>query len=189
MSKKIVVEPYNSNWISQFQDLKNMIWPAVIDVAKSIEHVGSTSVPGLAAKPVIDIDIVIADMSKLNGAIKALANLGYQHRGNLGIEDREAFRLIEPIHKHNLYVCPEGSIALRNHLCLRDSLRRDPSLRDEYAALKWRLSEEFPNSIDNYVDGKTDFILRVLEKSGFRPSEIEAIRLGNALTFPKGNVE
>lgn len=179
MSKQVVVEPYNSNWIVQFQELKSLIWPVVQDVAISIEHVGSTSVPGLAAKPVIDIDIVIADMSQLNSVIKGLASLGYEHRGNLGIEDREAFRAQKPLQKHNLYVCPQGSMALRNHLSLRDSLRANPVLRDEYAAIKTRLATEFPDSIDNYVEGKTDFILKVLAENGLSSERLEEIRLAN----------
>jgi len=179
MSKQVVVEPYNSNWIVQFQELKSLIWPTVQDVAISIEHVGSTSVPGLAAKPVIDIDIVIGDMSQLDHVIKALASIGYEHRGNLGIVEREAFRTQQPLHKHNLYVCPQSSMALRNHLSLRDSLRASTSLRDEYAAIKYRLATDFPDSIDNYVEGKTEFILRVLAENGLSADRLEEIRIAN----------
>lgn len=177
--KKVVVESYNPIWTSQFQEIKNLIWPLVKDSALSIEHVGSTSVPGLAAKPVIDIDIVIPDMSQLDKVIEGLASIGYEHRGNLGIEDREAFRAREPIHKHNLYVCPEDSLALRNHLSLRDSLRANAALRDEYAKIKYRLAGEFPDSIDHYIEGKTAFILKILEDNGLNADKLEAIRLAN----------
>jgi GrpB-like predicted nucleotidyltransferase (UPF0157 family) len=179
MSKPVVVEVYNPQWPLQFQELHSLLWPAVKDVALSIEHVGSTSVPGLAAKPVLDIDIVISDMSKLERVIMGLAGLGYEHRGNLGIEDREAFRHPQPRYKHNLYVCPQTSIALINHLSLRDTLRADAGLRDEYAKLKFELAQKFPNSIDDYLEGKTAFILRILEKNGLTPERLEEIRLAN----------
>jgi GrpB-like predicted nucleotidyltransferase (UPF0157 family) len=177
--KQVTVEPYNANWIAQFQELKSLIWPTVQDFAISIEHVGSTSVPGLAAKPIIDIDIIIADMSLLEPIIKGLVSIGYEHRGNLGIEEREAFRTQKPLHKHNLYVCLQGSVALRNHLSLRDSLRANPSLRDEYAAVKTRLAAEYLDSIDNYVEGKTEFILKVLAGNGLNADRLEEIRVAN----------
>jgi len=179
MSQTVVVEPYNPEWASQFLEIKNLLWPAVSEIAVSIEHVGSTSVVGLAAKPVVDIDIIIPDVSVLSRAILQLSKLGYEHRGNLGIVGREAFRASQPLHKHNLYVCPEDSISLRNHLCLRDALRANPALRDEYAAIKYRLAAKFKNSIDDYIEGKTEFILKVLRDHGYGPDSLEAIRIAN----------
>lgn len=179
MSKRVVVEPYNPNWADQFLELKNSIWPSVKDVAISIEHVGSTSVLGLAAKPIIDIDIVIPDMTSLDQAILKLGELGYEHRGNLGIKDREAFKPSKANYRHNLYVCPKDSIALQNHLCLRDSLRANSNLRDEYASIKCRLAREYPDSIDDYIEGKTEFILGILRTYGYGPDSLEEIRIAN----------
>lgn len=179
MTKQVIVEDYNPQWPKQFEDLKALLWPAVQSFALSIEHVGSTSVPGLAAKPVIDLDIIIPDMSYLNQAIKALATLGYEHRGNLGIVERESFKSVNPLFKHNLYVCSKDSISLRNHLCLRDTLRSHPKLRDDYAELKKKLAAQFPDSIDDYIEGKTDFILEILKSHGYGPDNLEAIRIAN----------
>jgi GrpB-like predicted nucleotidyltransferase (UPF0157 family)/GNAT superfamily N-acetyltransferase len=179
MANEVIVEPYNPNWPLQFEEIKRTLWSVVGGFATSVEHVGSTSVPGLAAKPILDIDIVIKDMALLDRAIPALSHLGYEHRGNLGIEGREAFRAKNPLHEHNLYVCLEGGLALRNHLCLRDSLRTDAALRDEYATIKFRLAREFPDSIDHYIEGKTEFILRVLRTHGHDPESLEQIRLVN----------
>ncbi|HVJ66005.1 MAG TPA: GrpB family protein [Bdellovibrionota bacterium] len=179
MSKSVVVENYDAAWAKHFVELKALLWPAVQDFAISIEHVGSTSVPGLAAKPVIDIDIVIPDMSSLNLAIQKLSALGYEHRGDLGIKDREAFRTRSPLHAHHLYVCPQNSIALKNHLCLREALKGDTKLRDEYASLKFDLATRFPTSIDDYIEGKTAFILKILQSHGYGPDSLEAIRIAN----------
>lgn len=180
MSKSVIVSPYNPEWPKQFIELRNTIWPKVKVFAESIEHVGSTSVEGLAAKAVIDIDIIIPDMSFLDRAVNALSEIGYVHRGNLGVFEREAFRKENSTVKHNLYVCPRESFALRNHLCLRDSLRRDKNLRDGYASLKLDLARKFANSIDEYCEGKTEFIVEILKANGFGPDRLEEIRAANA---------
>lgn len=179
MQKQVSVVSYNPEWAEQFTTLKNFIWPVISDFAISIEHVGSTAVVGLAAKPVIDIDIIIPDMNFMNRAIQKFETLGYEHRGNLGIEGRHAFRAQQPQVKHNLYVCPQDSIALKNHLCLRDTLRSNSTLRDEYSAIKQKLALEFPDFIDQYVEGKTDFILKILAENGLSSDRLEEIRIAN----------
>ena len=87
----IVVVPYDPAWPSAFEQLRRVIWPAVADVATSIEHVGSTSVPGLAAKPVIDCDIVVGE-ADVTAASSVLVSLGFTPEGELGIPQRWAFK-------------------------------------------------------------------------------------------------
>ena len=89
MTKNVVVENYNPIWAEHFNQLKDAIWPSINDTSAAIEHVGSTSVVGLAAKPIIDIDIVVDSLDVLPIIIERLRPLGYEHRGNLGIEGRE----------------------------------------------------------------------------------------------------
>jgi len=103
--------------------VRDWIWPSVSDVAIAIEHVGSTAVPGMAAKPVIDMDVVIASRTNLPSIVSRLGSLGYQHRGDLGIADREAFLAPRNQPAHHLYLCVENSLALKNHLAVRDYLR------------------------------------------------------------------
>jgi GrpB-like predicted nucleotidyltransferase (UPF0157 family) len=143
--------------------------------ALSIEHVGSTSVPGLAAKPVLDIDIVISNIDKLPPIIEKLKTLGYIHRGNLGLEGREAFQAPENLVSHHLYVCLEDSVAYKNHMILRDFLRINSAARDQYAQLKRDLADKYADSIDSYVDGKTDFILKILQQEGMQEKEISSV--------------
>jgi GrpB-like predicted nucleotidyltransferase (UPF0157 family) len=88
----VEVFEYDPDWPQIFRRLKEEIWPSVRDVATSIEHVGSTSIPGMAAKPVIDVDIVIASRQELSSIVVRLEKLGYKHCGNLGIEDRKRSR-------------------------------------------------------------------------------------------------
>ena len=177
---KVLVLDYDPLWPRKFNELHNMLWPAVRDLATSIEHVGSTSVPGLAAKPVIDLDIIIPSRELLPQITVRLDALGYIHRGNLGIEDREAYSIPEPKRTQRLYVCPASSLALRNHLTLRDHLRANPQDRDAYAEIKKLLAREFPNDIDSYIAGKTDFILSILSGKGFAADQLSDIRRANA---------
>lgn len=187
MSNQVVVQPYNPEWANQFLELKKILWPEIMDFAVSIEHVGSTSIVGLAAKPIIDIDIIIPDMTLLEKTIDRLGRIGYEYRGNLGILDREAFKSKNPLFTHNLYVCPQASVALKNHIYLRDALRAYPNLRAEYSSLKQELALKYPDSIDDYIEGKTDFILKVLEMNGLSPDRLEDIRKANLA--PKTNTK
>ena len=128
----------------------------------AVEHIGSTAVPGLAAKPIVDVDVVIRPDTALSDVTERLATLGYVHLGDLGIAGREAFRAAPDLPKHHLFVCAAGSAALQAHLTLRDALRADPALADAYGALKHELAERFRDDRDSYAEGKTPFITSVL---------------------------
>ncbi len=179
--RTIIVVDYDPAWSAQFEGLRSNIVSAVGDIAVGVEHVGSTSVPGLAAKPVIDIDLVVATAAHVPAAICRLSALGYEHRGNLGIEGREAFFSPSKPPQHSLYVCLQGGTALRNHLMLRDYLRTHAGVAAEYGFLKKRLAAQFPTDIDSYVDGKTDFILDVLRRTGFTDNQLSSIGAINRL--------
>jgi len=181
----IEVVPYDPLWPSRFDRTRGDLVTALAAVPiRAIEHIGSTSVPGLDAKPVLDIDVVV-ERQNLHPAIDALVLAGYEHIGDLGIPDRHSLRAPDDGLRRRVYVVVEGSLALRNHLAIRDALRASASLRAEYAALKHRLAEEVED-IDAYVTGKTDLLVRVLSEAAFTPSEIDAIRLMNRPPDPAG---
>jgi GrpB-like predicted nucleotidyltransferase (UPF0157 family) len=117
--------------------------------------------------------------------VKQLAGLGYEYRGNLGIEDREAFWPAENQPAHHLYVCPQDSIALRNHIALRDHLRTHPSDVLTYSSLKKHLAERYARQIECYVAGKTDFILSILAQYGFGADGLDSIRQANHSSIPE----
>jgi GrpB-like predicted nucleotidyltransferase (UPF0157 family) len=169
----IEVVDYDDDWPRRFDSIRAKIWPHVSHLARRIEHVGSTSVPRLAAKPILDIDVIV-DEPDVPAAIAALATLGYTHQGDLGVPQREAFKHADAV-RHNLYVCVDGSLHLRNHFAVRDALRADSALADEYGRLKRELAARFPNDIDAYVHGKNAFIARLLAARGFTPEELAAI--------------
>jgi GrpB-like predicted nucleotidyltransferase (UPF0157 family) len=162
-----------------FEALSTPIWKAVADIAVSIAHVGSTAVPGLAAKPIIDLDVIVPSRAEMSDAVKRLGALGYVHRGDLGVEGREAFQSPAGLPAHHLYVCAQDNEALKNHLAIRDSLRRDPAAAMAYGALKKQLAEECAGNSGKYVEGKTAFLLEILRKSGFSDTSLDAIREAN----------
>lgn len=173
--KTIVVVDYDPGWPGVFEQLRSQIWPVVREIAATIEHVGSTSVPGLAAKPIIDVDVVVPTDADVPSAITRLATLGYGHQGTLGVEGRDAFTTPGSSPPHHLYLCPSGSLALANHLAVRDYLRAHPEAALEYGELKKQLASRFAHDVDGYTAGKTDAILRILRQAGFRSDELERI--------------
>ena len=169
MSKKhIIVEPYNSGWKNEFEKIKTELDTVLGELALSIEHVGSTSVHGLSAKPIIDIDVIINDRSELGKVISALETIGYYHQGNKGINDREAFGYNGKEHmmKHHLYVCPKDSAELKRHLKFRDHLSSHPEAVKEYSRIKEEGAELYPDDIDRYIEHKSPFIEDIYRKLG-----------------------
>ena len=178
----IVVADYDPRWPAFFAQIRDHVWPAVRDFATAIEHVGSTAVPGLAAKPIIDVDLIIPSGEALPQVVERLEALGYTHLGNLGIPGRDAFRATNDLPRHNLYVCPQGSIGLRNHLAVRDYLRAHPEAVEAYAALKRGLAQQFPNDMAHYVDGKTDLIASILRAAGIPTDDVAQIEGANRIS-------
>ena len=166
-TKDIVVLPYQKEWKEDFQAIARELQIALGELALSIEHVGSTSVEGLAAKPIIDIDVVIARES-FSQVKKSLAAISYSHEGNLGIEDREAFSYSGKDHlrTHHLYVCPSDSKELQRHLAFRNYLRQHPERVSAYGAVKLKAAQLFPNDIDRYMEYKSSIIAEMYKELG-----------------------
>ena len=160
--RNIIVLPYDKKWKQDFLDIESELRAALGKMALSIEHVGSTSVEGLSAKPIIDIDVVVQP-GDVDAAIKALAAIGYNHEGNLGIEGREAFNYSgkEHLREHHLYVCPEDSPELKRHLALRDYLRSHKEAVEEYSKIKLEAAALYPHDIDGYIKHKSSVIEKI----------------------------
>jgi len=171
---EIIVVDDDPDWPRQFEALRAVNARALGDVALAIEHVGSTAVPGLAAKPIIDLDVVVAP-GQVGTAIDRLSAIGYEHKGDLGVAGREAMRHPSGSRRHHLYVCAEGNLALANHLAVRDFLRADAAAARAYGELKRRLAFRFADDVDGYVDGKTAFILDILRRRGFAERDLAEI--------------
>ena len=173
------VVPYDPVWPVTFDRLRAIIWPTVADLAIAIEHVGSTSVPGLAAKPIIDVDVVVVSPGDGDEAVGRLTKLGYGHRGDLGIEGREAFWAPEGSPPHHLYGCQADSPSLANHLVVRDYLRRYPARAAAYGHLKQKLATAFPDDSVAYGAAKTEFLLELLREAGMAEALLDGIARAN----------
>lgn len=123
---------------------------------------GSTSIPGLPAKPAIDLDVVVRWPLELDKATERFVALGYTHRAHLKMQDRRALKRSGTT--HNVYVCLSDGVSLLNHLTFRDHLRTHPADAAVYATLKKELARNFQNDKCRYIKGKTDFILSILEQ-------------------------
>lgn len=167
-TKDVVVEAYDERWQRDFADIRDELQDVLGELALSIEHVGSTSVQGLSAKPIIDIDVVIQDYSTFDAVVARLRQIGYEHEGDLGIAGREAFRYEGKDHlqTHHLYVCPKESPELRRHLAFRDYLRTHPKAVREYGRIKEEAAALYPHDIERYIAYKSPFIERVFEEIG-----------------------
>lgn len=180
----IEVVEYDPAWPQRFEQLRREYADAMAAAGVpvvAIEHVGSTSVPGLAAKPIIDCDIVVA-AQQVAAASAALTGLGFTPLGDLGVPLRWAFREPARLARTNTYVTVEGSLSLRNHLAVRDTLRVDPVLRDQYAAVKKTLGATVTN-IGDYLRGKNGIILQILAAAGLTDAELASIE-ANQLPGP-----
>lgn len=168
MTKAVIVTDYDPAWPEAFLTIRQELEKGLGDLVMDIVHVGSTSVPGLAAKPIIDLDVVIAAETPLVSVIDAMEKLGYYHEGDLGIPGREAFGYKGKNHlcKHHLYVCRKSSRELKRHVTFRDYLRTHPREASEYAAVKLQAASLYPNSIDDYMRYKADCIKRLYVQCG-----------------------
>ena len=170
----IEVLEYDPSWSEEFQIYASRLGAALGQLAMNIEHIGSTSVVGLAAKPIIDLDVVISSRIVLKEVIAKLALINYIHQGNLGIPGREVFNCPEG-KRHHLYVCSVDTPNLHNHLIFRDYLRTHPDAVRAYSELKRRLALQHHDNRELYNKSKTKFIQSILAKAqsqyGFQTSQ------------------
>jgi GrpB-like predicted nucleotidyltransferase (UPF0157 family)/RimJ/RimL family protein N-acetyltransferase len=186
----VIVKPYDPKWPQYFQQIKSELEKYLHGAPYlTIEHVGSTSVPGLAAKPIIDIDIIVA-RDDVQAVINALVDRGkFDCLGEMGITDRHVLRDPNRSPRRNVYVCVDGVAQTRNHIALRDTLRSHPALRDEYAQVKLDLAAADTNIID-YVAAKGTIVQRILRVSGMLTSEeLAALEVANLLGEKWGAVK
>ncbi len=169
-TKKVIVSPYDEAWKSAFEAIKREIESAIGDLILGIEHVGSTSVEGMSAKPCIDIDVIIKDYSVFDTVVGKLQSIGYTHEGDLGIKDREAFKYSNKPHlqNHHLYVCPQYSEELHRHITFRDFLRGNTEAVKKYSLIKENAAKLFPNDIDKYIEYKSPCIEELYALCGLK---------------------
>jgi len=168
MSEEVIIVEYNPEWKTIFKEEKKILTKAIGEYIQYIEHIGSTAVNGLAAKPIIDILIGVKTLADTEKCIPLLEEINYQYVPEFEEELPERRYLRKPPRglgkrKFHLHIVETTSDFWKRQLLFRDYLRAHPLTRDEYAQLKKDLSIKYRNDRVAYTDSKTDFILKVLE--------------------------
>ncbi len=175
-NQTMLIQVYNERWVEDFNNIKTVIQKTLINLNVEIEHIGSTSIPELAAKSIIDIDIVFGKHVEFDEIKMRLEKIGYYHNGNQGIPNREVFKrgktavhdVLDSI-VHHLYVCPTDSDELQRPILLRGYLIANEEARVQYQNLKYEIAEEANQDRKKYAQLKEvragDFINTIIEKA------------------------
>ncbi len=153
----IIVVDYNANWSSQYEQEKQQILLGLGDTVTNIQHIGSTSVPGLAAKPVIDILLGLKQIPPLPTQVSSLETIGYSYYGEFGIPGRHYFCKGIP-RTYQIHAVLVNSEFWERHILFRDFLRNHPKAAQRYEALKRKLAQEFECDRPSYTNSKTPLI-------------------------------
>lgn len=168
---KVIIVDYNPNWPAMFEEEKTAILAGAGEWIEDIQHVGSTSVPGLAAKPIIDIMIAVYDLALVEKCVWPIASLGYAYMGEFGLPERHFFRKppADGWYKrtHHIHMVLKGSNQWKNQIHFRDYLRTHPEACQQYQDLKRDLSQRYSEDRFGYGDAKQDFIFAILRKAGY----------------------
>lgn len=159
--RKVEVKPYSEKWKSDFEKEAKKLQVIFDSEVTEIHHIGSTSVIGLAAKPIIDIMPVVKDILQIDSYNAEMARIGYEAKGENGIPGRRYFQKGGNDRTHHVHIYEEGSQEIERHLAFRDFLRIHPSIAKQYGELKVGLAGQFPDDIDAYIEGKADFAAEI----------------------------
>ena len=166
MAQHVIVTDYNPMWEEMFRREAALIQQILGANCVHIYHIGSTSVPGLAAKPIIDILPVVEDLKKVDMDAEDFKKAGYEYLGEFGIPGRRYLRKGGDERTHQIHIFQKDDTAnIRRHLCFRDYLRSHKEIRDAYARLKKELAEKYPYDIESYCDGKDAFIKQIEKRA------------------------
>jgi GrpB-like predicted nucleotidyltransferase (UPF0157 family) len=157
--------PHKELWHQLFAEEEARLRDAIGEHVVAIEHVGSTAICGLSAKPIIDIAAAVPKAANAQRCVRPLENVGYQYRGENGIAGRYYFVKGEP-RTHHLHMVEVGSDLWKNHLLFRDYVRKHPEVAEEYERLKGDLAIKYERDREAYTEGKSRFIEEVLKRTG-----------------------
>lgn len=166
LMRNIVIVEYTTAWQEMFTAESLCLNHALESVLISIHHIGSTSVPGLAAKPTIDMLAVVQSLNELDTLNHVMLDLGYEPKGELGIVGRHFFaKGSDDNRTHHVHAYERGHPEIESHLDFRDYLRAHPEQVRRYAELKSKLSEQHRNDVEAYIEGKSPFIKETIRNA------------------------
>ncbi|MCM3708029.1 MULTISPECIES: GrpB family protein [Cytobacillus] len=161
MTRKVAVTAYNPDWPSRFEKEAELIRTIFKGEIEKIHHIGSTSVRGLAAKPVIDILPIVMDIELVDRFNEDMISLAYEPRGENGLPGRRYFQKGGNQRTHHVHIYEKGSLEITRHLAFRDYLRANREEAEKYGALKTELAEQFPFDMDSYIKGKEALVKEI----------------------------
>ncbi|MCA9123909.1 MAG: GrpB family protein [Planctomycetaceae bacterium] len=163
MPMEVLVLPYDPAWADMFHAESQLILSALGENSIAAHHIGSTAIPGVVAKPVIDMLIVVADIEAVDRCSENMEAIGYEVMGEFGIPSRRYFRKDNDTGKrtHHVHVFADGSNHIVRHLAFRDFMKAHPEWATRYSDLKLKLVAANPDSIERYMEGKDGFIKQV----------------------------
>jgi GrpB-like predicted nucleotidyltransferase (UPF0157 family) len=160
MTRRVAVVPYDPAWQESYQRESERIVDALGAVVVAIHHIGSTAIPGIVAKPIVDMLLEVSDIGTLDRDTPRLERLGYEARGEFGIPGRRYFRRNDEggCRTHHVHAFAAGSAEAQRHLAFRDFMVAHPEEASTYGALKAQLAAQYPNDMDGYMDGKDAYV-------------------------------
>ncbi|MFJ8071401.1 GrpB family protein [Peribacillus sp. NPDC096447] len=168
MGQTVEIEDYNPNWVSEFQQEKARIMKVLKNDSLCVEHIGSTSVIGLGAKPILDIMAGVQQLDEADTFIEPLKSIGYEFVPHKEFPERRFFRKGQwRAGTHHLHIYRFGSEQWKNQLSFRDYLRSHPDVRKQYQELKLSLAQKHPGDIVEYTKAKAPFILNVMKNAKY----------------------
>ncbi|XUY27344.1 GrpB family protein [Agrobacterium sp. rho-8.1] len=165
MGAVVEIVPYDPSWPQIYRDVEKSLHALLKDAVKSIDHVGSTSVPGLASKPYIDVDVVLSDMANLHECRILMEGFGYEPRGSRYGDGVWAFMIRDPLPGRRVYLCPSDSGTHFKRMRFRDILRANAGVAGKYGELKQNLAHIYREDGDGYTRAKADFIENALKNN------------------------
>ncbi|MGH3148390.1 MAG: GrpB family protein [Rubrobacter sp.] len=159
MLRKVEVVPHSPGWAAGFREVADRLRAVLGDEVIAVHHIGSTAIPGISAKPIIDVLLEAREVERLDDFVPEMARLGYEARGEFGIPGRRFFvKNARSRRTHHIHAFTTGSLGLERHLAFRDYMISHPEKAEAYSRLKERLAQQFPTDIEAYMDGKDPFI-------------------------------
>lgn len=156
--RKIEVVDYNPKWPELFALERDVLEKTLKDVASAVHHIGSTAVPGLDAKPIIDILIEVTSLDALDALNRELQDIGYEPKGEYGIAGRRYFQKGGDERTHQIHAFLAGVPDVARHIAFRDYLIKNQVVADDYGELKRKVARDCDNDIRKYCDGKDNFV-------------------------------
>ena len=156
--RQVIVTPYQSSWPDAFQQEKEQLETIFGDRLLAVHHIGSTSVPGLSAKPILDILPVVDSLDGIEAFDAAMEQIGYEAKGEFGMPGRRYYRKGGDNRTHHIHLYADGNPEIMRHVVFRDYLRQHPEEVEAYSTIKERLAHQYPEDISAYIAGKDSFV-------------------------------